>query len=203
MNLAKLQPESSSPPAGSPVPEHPLKNEGESPSSPESVAKPQAGTSDFQTIIQKILGRDPTRAESEEFYRVRDALHLRDNDALWMILLLLQCVRRDLEQSVADALSRIKSTADAVSEAAIKAAKADFLKNFPAELSKAAEQVTRKATGDTGPVVITGLIVGLVLLIAGFSGIGWLAYDLGERSGYEKGVLAERAAKPAESAKKQ
>lgn len=198
MDLSKPPPETSSPTAGSPAPERLLKTDVKDSASLEPAAESKEGKSDFQTTIKKILGRDPTASESDEFYRVRDALHLRDNDALWMILLLLQCVRRDLEQSVSNSLDRAKKTADAL----IESAKADFLKNFPAELSKTAEQVTTKATGYTGPVVITGLVVGLVLLIVGFGGIGWLAYDLGKRAGYEQGVLAERAAKSAEPTKK-
>ena len=143
----------------------------------------------LEAHFTRLLGRTPTSKEIQEFCRIRDALDLDHNDALWLILLSLQYMRGEFEQSIDQRLTHAKKTADAL----IASAKADFLKKFPAELTKTAEQVTIKATGYTGPVVITGLIVGLALLIVGFGGVGWLAYELGERSGYERGMLAARS----------
>ncbi len=40
--------------------------------------------------FEKLLGRLPTDAERQDLYRVRDALGLKNNDALWLILMALQ-----------------------------------------------------------------------------------------------------------------
>ena len=42
------------------------------------------------TAFEKLLGRQPSVAEREQLYRVKSALDLQDNDALWMILIVLQ-----------------------------------------------------------------------------------------------------------------
>ena len=42
------------------------------------------------TAFEKLLGRQPSVAEREQLYRVKSALDLQDNDALWMILIALQ-----------------------------------------------------------------------------------------------------------------
>ena len=40
--------------------------------------------------FSKLLGRQPTDKERARLYRVRDALGLQDNDALWLILMALE-----------------------------------------------------------------------------------------------------------------
>jgi hypothetical protein len=63
------------------------------------AAKPDA-PGGFGALVRRLLGREPTGPELEEFVRVRDALGLRDNDALWLVLLALQHQRRQFEQSI-------------------------------------------------------------------------------------------------------
>ena len=43
----------------------------------------------LETSFQKLTGRAPTEAERERLYRVKDALRLPDNDALWSLLIAL------------------------------------------------------------------------------------------------------------------
>jgi len=40
--------------------------------------------------FEKLLGRQSTPAEREQLFRVKEALGLRENDALWLILFALQ-----------------------------------------------------------------------------------------------------------------
>jgi hypothetical protein len=55
--------------------------------------------------------------------------------------------------------------------------------------------VSIRALGFNGPVVLSGPAAGvaLALLIAGLGGAVGLAHALGERSGFERGALAQRA----------
>ncbi|MCB1797158.1 MAG: hypothetical protein KDJ70_22590, partial [Candidatus Competibacteraceae bacterium] len=71
-------------------------------------------------------------------------------------------------------------------------ARARFLAQFPAALKQAARRVSIKALGFNGPVVLSGPVAGVALALAGLGAVGasWLAYELGERSGYERGMLA-------------
>ena len=163
------------------------------------AAKPDA-PGGFGALVRKLLGREPTGPELAEFVRVRDALGLRDNDALWLVLLALQHQRRQFEQSIEGQRRQFEQSVDRrlketqqVTDTLIESARSRFLAQFPAALKLAARQVAVRAIGHGGPVVLSGLIAGLVLLIAGLGGAGWLAYALGERAGYERGVLAQRA----------
>ena len=42
------------------------------------------------SAFEKLLGRESKPAEREQLYRVKEALGLRDNDALWLVLFALQ-----------------------------------------------------------------------------------------------------------------
>ena len=80
-------------------------------------------------------------------------------------------------------------------DALIESAKTRFLEQFPATLKQAARRVSVRALGFSGPVVWSGPVAGVALVVAslGVVGAGWLAYALGERAGYERGALAQRA----------
>lgn len=46
--------------------------------------------SDLDSAFAKLLGRQPSEKEIEAMYRVKNALNIRDNDSLWLILMTLQ-----------------------------------------------------------------------------------------------------------------
>ena len=153
-------------------------------------------------LVRKLLGREPTAPELEELLRVRDALGLRDNDALWLVLLALHHQRRQFEQSIDGQRRQFEQSVDRrlaetrqATDALIESAKTQFLRDFPAALKQAARRVAIKALGFNGPVVWSGPVAGVALVVAslGVVGAGWLAYALGERAGYERGALAQRA----------
>jgi len=164
-------------------------------------ADPPADLRDFGARVRQLLGHEPTGPELAEFVRVRDALDLRDNDALWLVLLALQHQRRAFEQAIEgqrrtfeQAIARRLEEARQTTDALIESARARFLAQFPAALKQAARRVSIKALGFNGPVVLSGPVAGVALALAGLGavGAGWLAYELGERSGYERGMLAVR-----------
>lgn len=176
------------------------------------AAKPDAAGG-FASLVQRLLGREPSGPELAEFVRVRDALGLRDNDALWLVLLALQHQRRQLEQSIDGqrravetaiesrrrefeaAVDRRLEKAQATADALVESAKTRFLEQFPAALKQAARRVSVRALGLGGPVVLSGPVAGLVLALAGLGAVGavGLAHALGERSGYERGMRSAQA----------
>lgn len=46
--------------------------------------------SDLDSTFAKLLGRQPSEKEIEAMYRVKNALNIRDNDSLWLVLMTLQ-----------------------------------------------------------------------------------------------------------------
>lgn len=45
---------------------------------------------DIESSFKALLGRQPSDKEVEQLYRVKNALNIRDNDAMWMILMALE-----------------------------------------------------------------------------------------------------------------
>ena len=165
------------------------------------AARPDAAGG-FGALVQRLLGREPSGPELAEFVRVRDALGLRDNDALWLVLLALQHQRRQFEQSIDGQRRQFEHSIDRrlaetrqATDALIESAKTRFLEQFPAALKQAARRVAIKALGFNGPVVLSGPVAGVALALAGLGVVGavGLAHGLGERSGYERGMRSARA----------
>jgi hypothetical protein len=162
-----------------------------------AVAQPEAPPLDR---FAALLGRAPTDAEKLELVRVKEALDLDNNDALWLLIMGLHHLRGRFEASIDRQRREFEASIDRrlaetrnVTDALVESARARFLEQFPAALKLAARKVAIKALGLNGPVGWSGLIAGLALLLVGLGGAGWLAYELGERAGYERGALAQRA----------
>ena len=175
-----------------------------------AVARPEAAPLDRFAVL---LGRAPTDAEKLELVRVKEALDLDNNDALWLLIMGLDHLRGRFEQSIegqrrafetaiedqrrafGQAVDRRLEETRQTTDALIESARSRFLEQFPAALKQAARRVSIKALGFNGPVVLSGPVAGVALVVAslGVVGAGGLAYALGERAGYERGVLAQRA----------
>ena len=175
-----------------------------------AVARPEAPPLDRFAVL---LGRAPTDAEKLELVRVKEALDLDNNDALWLLIMGLDHLRGRFEHAIAGQRRQFEHAIDGqrrqfehsidrrlaetrqATEALIESAKTRFLEQFPAALKQAARRVSVRALGFSGPVVLSGPVAGVALVLAslGVVGAGWLAYELGERAGYERGALAQRA----------
>ncbi len=99
----------------------------------------------------KLLGKQPSDAERQQLYRVRDALGLKNNDALWLVLMALQHYQSSYEtfpglisQSAAETLNRFKVSADAIIKASSEAAKADLAQAVATAASKVAKDTATK-----------------------------------------------------------
>lgn len=96
----------------------------------------------------KLLGRQPSDGERQKLYKVKDALHLENDDALWLVLIALEHYQTLYEQIpgaidkvAVDTLRSFRITAEATAKAANESAKAD--------LSKAVAEVAHKVAKDT------------------------------------------------------
>ena len=136
----------------------------------------------------RLLGRPPSDRELRELDRVREALDLRDNDALWLIIMALQYFRQDMETSVAATLGNLKQVADATAQAAMENARREFQRDFPQVLREVARNVTVPTAKPNlqrrkQRFLAVGVAVPLFLLV--FLGLSWLAYDHGWQTGYQ------------------
>ena len=145
-----------------------------------------------------LLNRQPTDAERQALYRVRDALALDNNDALWVILMALQYHQSQYEkfpkaiaQAAQDILVDFRVTADATAQASAQAAKADMASAVASTATKVAKQ--------KAGTVKTQWIVACVVVVTGCLGVtGWLAYQAGDNhlwgQGHEKMQVESAAA---------
>ena len=153
--------------------------------------------SDLDNSFTRLLGRQPTDAERQALYRVRDALKLENNDALWLILMALQYHQSQYEkfpaaiaQAAQDILVDFRVTADATAEASAQEAKAAMAKAVASAANKVADQVA-------GKVKLQWIAVCFVAVTVCLSVTGWFAYQAGVEDGSDQAhqkMLVEEAA---------
>lgn len=142
----------------------------------------------WMVSFTRLLGRPPSDRELRELDRVREALDLRDNDALWLIIMALQYFRQDMETSVAATLGSLKQVADATAQTAMENARREFQRDFPQVLREVARNVTVPTAKPNlqrrkKRFLAVGVVATLFLLV--FLGLSWLAYDHGWQTGYQ------------------
>lgn len=143
--------------------------------------------SDVTVAFEKLLGRQPSSKERENLYRVREALGIKDNDALWLIIIALEHYQTlygrfpaAITEAAKATLAEAKAAATAQAHAAASEAKRDLAEAVARTAHDIAKQVAttrmfRWAAGCTAVVVIT------------ITGVGWFSYAQGRSSGLARG----------------
>jgi len=143
--------------------------------------------SELDDSFSKLLGRQPNDAERQQLYKVRDALGLKNNDAIWLVLMALQYYQDQYEifpnliaQAAKDTLVNFKSTADAMVKASAEAAKADLAKAVALAAHEVAHNTSAKQMWQWagGCIAVAFLCVGL---------FGWYMHSSGHDGGYNSG----------------
>lgn len=142
---------------------------------------------DLENSFFKLLGRQPTEAERQQLYLVRDALGLKNNDALWLILMALQYHQTMyasfpalITQGATETLHEFKQTADATLEATKESAKADLAE----AVSSVAQNVARLVAARRAAIWIA---ICVVLSVGSFSTFGWYIHGEAYKAGYNLG----------------
>ena len=143
--------------------------------------------SDLDDSFAKLLGRQPSDTERQNLYRVRDALGLKNNDALWLVLMALEHYQGQYEkfpqaiaQAAKDTLVNFKATADATVKASAEAAKADLAEAVAAAARDVAQNTSRKQMWQWA----AGCLAAAFLCFGSF---GWFMHSTGSSSGYSLG----------------
>ncbi|WP_321959544.1 hypothetical protein [Burkholderia cenocepacia] len=99
---------------------------------------------DVEASFEKLLGRQPSEKEIQSLYRVKNALNIRDNDALWLVLMALESydtLYRKYPVMISDQVGKIldeqRSTMAAIADAETKKA----LGTLADAVSKTSERV--------------------------------------------------------------
>ncbi|EKS72217.1 hypothetical protein BURK_006331 [Burkholderia sp. SJ98] len=99
---------------------------------------------DVEASFEKLLGRQPSEKEIQSLYRVKNALNIRDNDALWLVLMALESydtLYRKYPGMISDQVGKIldeqRATMAAIADAETKKA----LGTLADAVSKTSERV--------------------------------------------------------------
>jgi hypothetical protein len=157
--------------------------------------------SELDDSFAKLLGRQPSDAERQQLYTVRDALGLKNNDALWLVLMALQHYQDQYERfpnaialAARETLASFKETADTMILASAEATKADLAKAVVKTAQDVANYTAQKQMWQwaAGCLTVAFLAFGL---------FGWylhsIAYEAGYNSGYGVGYVEAKDEKAA------
>ena len=128
------------------------------------------------SAFEKLLGRTATETEREQLRKIRDALDLRDNDALWSVLFALQyydSLYRQFPKAIAAEATKILAETRAASEAVMRAnvasAQADLARAVALTAQGVAQSVARRWQLQW---TIIGAAVGAIIFASGvFAGL--------------------------------
>jgi hypothetical protein len=142
---------------------------------------------DLDDSFARLLGRQPSDAERQDLYRVRDALGLKNNDALWLVLMALQHYQgqyekfpQEIAQAAKDVLTSIKATADAAVKASSEAAKEDLAKAVAETAQRVADSTAHKQQAQW-------IVTAVAVITLTFAGSWWYAFRMGSDAGYNLG----------------
>ena len=145
---------------------------------------------DLDDSFKKLLGRQPNDTDRQDLYRVRDALGLKNNDAIWLVLMALQHYQGQYEEfpqkiatAAKDTLDKFKETADATVKASVESAKADLAKAVAASAKEVAHHVAGKEK-------LQWLAGSIAAASIAFGAFGWYMHSSGKNSGYQAGYGA-------------
>jgi hypothetical protein len=95
----------------------------------------------------ELLGRLPTDAERQDLFRARDTLNIKNNDALWPLLVMLRHyetiyskVPALITQTIKEAVKRARSAAEAELKAASASIQADLARSVADTAARIADR---------------------------------------------------------------
>jgi hypothetical protein len=131
----------------------------------------------------KLLGREPTDEEIQQLYRVKDALGLKNNDSLWLIIMALEHYNnyyKKFPSLIGDETSRylkeFRSAAVAISNSAMEETRANLIK----AVHESSVMVAHHVAGRDKTRWIIGSLVAASLILSGWA---YAMYQMGYREG--------------------
>jgi hypothetical protein len=149
--------------------------------------------------FEKLLGMLPTDEERQDLFRARGALNIKNNDALWPLLVMLRhyqtiyaTIPGLIKQTVTEVLRQARKTAEADLKAASARAEADLARSVA---NTAVEIADKRASTKRWQWISVSLAIGLAALTT----VDILSHRSGRAAGYSDGYQAARDERAAES----
>jgi hypothetical protein len=139
--------------------------------------------SNVDNTFEILTDRKPTDQERQVLYKVRDALGIRNNDAMWQILVILEYYKtlyESIPKQIVDAadhlLKGVKQNADVIIKSSMETYKADFTRSATKIVQSIASKVVTKnlAKWSFFLLLLTAIILGTTV---------YFSYDKGYKNG--------------------
>lgn len=151
------------------------------------------------SMFEEIRGRELGDEEAERILRVQHILNIKENDALWAVIIALehyqglyQDIPPQVEAAGRVAVAVIKETADSVAAAAAWSAKSELAGELATSVREVANQTARKQQWQW---VAAGLFIAALATLAA----GWMGFSRGKESGVAIGYNEARSESAAAS----
>lgn len=136
------------------------------------------------TTFQKLIGRPPKQSEMEEIHRRQDALNLRDDDAMLLLLIAMESHKTLLEaapEALIIAINNFSKKAIQVAEAETKL----FTQKILADLSNAVAEASKTVAHETSKKSRAQWVAGAsAVLTICFICIAYVGFSVGQKSGF-------------------
>jgi hypothetical protein len=151
----------------------------------------------IESSFAAVIGKQPTAAAQQRLYRLKEALGLRDNDALWSILYALEFYQ-ELYEEMPDQitatthalLTDVRGSSKAIADAAYAEATlrlTDAVKEATIQVSK---DVTAKERAIETRKRLEWLCAAVMVLCMSMLALGFVMFSKGKDAGYAEGSLA-------------
>lgn len=149
----------------------------------------------FETVFQGFYGRNPTDAEIQEYYRIKTAMDIRDNDALWLILIPFQYYTKAL-QDIPKTIEIVSEEFNENSRQAMQRYEAKIKSDLNSAVAAAGQDVASTILRRKMQMWSAISIAVFALVCAGLVTVLWSGrtqihdehYDAGYNAGYTKGT---------------
>src|SRR5436190_14937172 len=149
--------------------------------------------------FEKLLGTLPTDEEKQDLFRARDALNIKNNDALWPLLVMLrhyQTIYATIPGLIRQAVTEVLRQARKTAEADFKAASARAEANLARSVADTAREIAdKRASTKRWQWISVSLAIGLVALTT----VNILSQRSGRAAGYSDGYQAARHERAADA----
>jgi uncharacterized protein DUF6753 len=148
--------------------------------------------SELDESFALLLGRQPSDQERQRLYRVRDALKLKSNDAVWLLLMVLEHYETLYCRHPARLVTAVKEITKDVRETALAQARAAAAETTKALAHAVAAAATASAKKAAGAQMLKWAMGCFLAALGCIATIGWWAHGKGQREGYAVGYEAAR-----------
>ncbi|MEO8211627.1 MAG: DUF6753 family protein [Myxococcales bacterium] len=142
---------------------------------------------DLESSFTQLLGRQASDREKQDLYRARDALNLKDNDAVWLLLMALghyETLYAKVPAMMAKAAGDVTAAVQKAAEAQVKATVARVHADLGAAVAQTAAEIAgRRTTAQKLQWAAVCIGTALVALLV----VGWFGFRKGVEMGYARG----------------